>query len=340
MTRMVRLVADAQTQNPQLTVHGSLRPFVPAVLIGVVLLIAVPPLLGVPFSESFLRAMALLVAASPCALALGTPATILLAGVARAAHGGVLVKGGVHLENLGRLERQSPSTKPAPSPTESLVSRTSWPSAQRRTKFLRWQPRWRAAAAILWLRPSSRRPGNVGCAGSEPADVEAVNGKGIRATLGAQRIEIGNLKLFAGEAMSAEVTAQVERLESAGRTTMLVRADGRFAGVVGLMDTPRPGVAAVLAELRSLGVTKTVMLTGDNERVARAVAQAVGLEDVRASLLPEDKIRQWPTLSSNMGKAAMVGDGANDGPALARATVGIAIAGPAPTWRWKLRTLC
>ena len=76
-----------------------------------------------------------------------------------------------------------------------------------------------------------------------------MNGKGIRATLGTQRIEIGNLKLFAGEAMSAEVTAQVERLESAGRTTMLVRADGRFAGVVGLMDTPRIGVAAVLAEL-------------------------------------------------------------------------------------------
>ena len=154
-----------------------------------------------------------------------------------------------------------------------------------------------------------------------------MNGKGIRATLGAQRIEIGNLKLFAGEAMSAEVTAQVERLESAGRTTMLVRTDGRFAGVVGLMDTPRPGVAAVLAELRSLGVTKTVMLTGDNERVARAVAQAVGLEDVRASLMPEDKIAIVAGLVEQYGQAAMVGDGANDGPALARATVGIAMGG-------------
>jgi len=127
--------------------------------------------------------------------------------------------------------------------------------------------------------------------------------------------------------MSAEVTAQVERLESAGRTTMLVRADGRFAGVVGLMDTPRAGVAAVLAELRSLGVTKTVMLTGDNERVARAVAQAVGLEDMRASLLPEDKIAAVASLVEQYGQAAMVGDGANDGPALARATVGIAMGG-------------
>ncbi len=108
---------------------------------------------------------------------------------------------------------------------------------------------------------------------------------------------------------------------------MLVRVDGRFAGVIGLMDTPRPGVADMLAELRSLGVAKTVMLTGDNERVARAVAQTVGLEDVRASLLPEDKISAVVGLVEKYGQVAMVGDGANDGPALARATVGIAMGG-------------
>ena len=123
------------------------------------------------------------------------------------------------------------------------------------------------------------------------------------------------------------MTAQVERLEFTGRTTMLVRVDGRFNGVIGLMDTPRPGVAGMLAELRSLGVTKTVMLTGDNERVARAVAQAVGLEDVRAGLMPEDKIAAVASLVEQYGQAAMVGDGANDGPALARATVGIAMGG-------------
>ena len=98
-------------------------------------------------------------------------------------------------------------------------------------------------------------------------------------------------------------------------------------GVIGLMDIPRPGVAEMLAELRSLGVAKTVMLTGDNERVARAVAQAVGLEDVRASLMPEDKIAAVASLVEQYGQAAMVGDGANDGPALARATVGIAMGG-------------
>ena len=238
----------------------------------------------------------------------------------------MLIKGGAHLENLGRLtaiafDKTGTITEGKPRLTDivafgatenelltlaaALESRSGHPLAQAivaaaRGRGLRWD---------------------------EPADVEAVTGKGIRATLGAQRIEIGNLRLFAGEAVSAEVTAQVERLESAGRTTMLVRADGRFAGVIGLMDIPRPGVAEMLAELRSLGVAKTVMLTGDNERVARAVAQAVGLEDVRASLLPEDKIAAVASLVEQYGQAAMVGDGANDGPALARATVGIAMGG-------------
>ena len=327
LARMVRLVSDAQTQkSPTQNLTDRIeRIFVPVVLIGAALLIAVPPLFGFPFAESFYRAMAVLVAASPCALAIGTPAAVLSA-VARAAQLGVLIKGGAHLENLGRLtaiafDKTGTITEGKPRLTDivgfdatendvlalaaALESRSGHPLAQAivaaaRERGLRW---------------------------NEPADFEAVNGKGIRATLGARRIEIGNLKLFADEAMSADVSAQVERLEAAGRTTMLVRADGRFIGIVGLMDTPRAGVASVLADLRALGVTKTVMLTGDNERVARAVAQTVGLEDIRASLLPEDKIAAVADLVKEYGQAAMVGDGANDGPALARATVGIAMGG-------------
>ncbi|MEZ5604871.1 MAG: HAD-IC family P-type ATPase [Burkholderiaceae bacterium] len=162
---------------------------------------------------------------------------------------------------------------------------------------------------------------------NEPADAEAVTGKGIRATLDGRRVEIGNLKLFAGESVNKAVTDEVERLESGGRTTMLVRADGRFAGVLGLMDTPRAGVIGALATLRSLGIARTVMLTGDNERVARAVAKEVGLDEVRASLLPEEKVSAMASLVGEHGTVAMVGDGVNDAPALARATVGIAMGG-------------
>jgi Cd2+/Zn2+-exporting ATPase len=269
--------------------------------------------------------MAVLVAASPCALAIGTPAAVLSA-VARAARAGVLIKGGVHLENLGRLtaiafDKTGTITVGRPRLTDiaafgaaendllalaaAVESRSGHPLAQAvvaaaRERGLRWE---------------------------EAADAESVTGKGMRASLGARRIEIGNLKLFAGETVSADITAQVERLEAAGRTTMLVRADGRYAGILGLMDTPRPGMREMLAQLRGLGIAKTVMLTGDNERVARAVAQEVGLSEVRASLLPEDKVSAMASLVAQHGQAAMVGDGVNDAPALARATVGIAMGG-------------
>ena len=207
LARMVRLVSDAQTQkSPTQNFTDRIeRVFVPVVLIGAGLLIAVPPLFGFPFADSFYRAMAVLVAASPCALAIGTPAAVLSA-VARAAQAGVLIKGGAHLENLGRLtaiafDKTGTITVGKPRLTDivafgatenevlalaaALESRSGHPLAQAivaaaRERGLRWD---------------------------EPADIEAVNGKGIRATLGARRIEIGNLKLFAGEAMSAEVTA-------------------------------------------------------------------------------------------------------------------------------------
>ena len=327
LARMVRLVSEAQTQKSptQQFTDRFERTFVPIVLAGAALLIAVPPLLGLPFAEAFYRAMAVLVAASPCALAIGTPAAVLSA-VARAARGGVLIKGGAHLENLGAVtaiafDKTGTITEGRPRLTDiaafgvpedellalaaSLESRSGHPLARAivaaaRNRGLRWE---------------------------EATATESVTGKGIRATLGSRRVEIGNLKFFAGEAVSAEVQSQVQRLESAGRTTMLVRAEGRFAGILGLMDTPREGVREVLGRLKSLGVVKTVMLTGDNERVARAVAEQVGLGEVRASLLPEQKLEAVARLVEEHGRVAMVGDGVNDAPALARATIGIAMGG-------------
>jgi Cd2+/Zn2+-exporting ATPase len=327
LARMVRLVSEAQTQKSptQLFTDRFERVFVPAVLIGAGLLIAVPPFFGFPFADSFYRAMAVLVAASPCALAIGTPAAVLSA-VARAARAGVLIKGGVHLENLGRLtaiafDKTGTITAGRPRLTDIVAFDTP------ENEFL-------ALAAAVESRSGHPLAQAVvaaarerGLRWEEAADAESVTGKGMRASLGARRIEIGNLKLFAGETVSADITAQVERLEAAGRTTMLVRADGRYAGILGLMDTPRPGMREMLAQLRGLGIAKTVMLTGDNERVARAVAQEVGLSEVRASLLPEDKVSAMASLVAQHGQAAMVGDGVNDAPALARATVGIAMGG-------------
>jgi Cd2+/Zn2+-exporting ATPase len=327
LARMVQLVAEAQTDKSptQRFVTKFEKVFVPLVLIGVLMLIAIPPFMGFPFAESFYRAMAVLVAASPCALAIATPSAV-LAAVARAARGGVLIKGGVHLENLRSLsviafDKTGTITTGKPSVTDVVVlhgdeanllataasveSRSGHPLAQAVVQAARLRKlEWPAAS-----------------------DVQSVTGKGMHAVVSYAKVSIGNLRLFAEEVVPDAVREQVARLESLGKTTMLVRADGVFLGLLALADTARPGMPEVIARLALIGIRQTVMLTGDNEQVARAVAASVGITDVRAGLLPEDKLKVIDDLMHENKLVAMVGDGVNDAPAMARATIGIAMGG-------------
>jgi Cd2+/Zn2+-exporting ATPase len=327
LARMVQMVAEAQSEKSptQRFVARFEQVFVPLVLLGVLALIVVPPLVGIPFAESFYRAMAVLVAASPCALAIATPSAV-LAGIARAARGGVLIKGGVHLENLRTLsaiafDKTGTITTGKPSVTDvialagdeasllalaaSVESRSGHPLAQAVVQ---------AALARKLDWPVAR-------------DVQAVTGKGIQALVSGHKVIVGSLRLFGSEHVPEAVRAQVARLESLGRTTVLVRSDGEFSGLLGLADTPRPGMREVFSRLATLGVGQTIMLTGDNESVAKAVAAAVGIRHVRAGLLPEEKLQAIDELMRKHGQVAMVGDGVNDAPAMARATVGIAMGG-------------
>lgn len=327
LARMVQLVAEAQTEKSptQRFVTRFEKVFVPLVLVGVAALIVVPLLLGLPFAESFYRAMAVLVAASPCALAIATPSAV-LAGIARAARGGVLIKGGVHLENLRALsviavDKTGTITTGKPSVTDvialegdenhllsmaaSVESRSGHPLAQAVVQAAR-------ARQLDW--PSA-------------TDVQAVNGKGMHALVGSGKVSIGNLRLFENGDVPDAVRAQVARLQALGKTTMLVRTNDVFTGLLGLADTPRPGMPEVFARLAALGVDQTIMLTGDNEQVAKAVAASVGIGEVRAGLLPEEKLKVIDELVRAHRLVAMVGDGVNDAPAMARATIGIAMGG-------------
>jgi Cd2+/Zn2+-exporting ATPase len=161
----------------------------------------------------------------------------------------------------------------------------------------------------------------------DPEKVEAITGKGLRGEVDGQMVTIGNLRLFENEAIPEVIQQQMRRLQAEGKTIMLIQMDSQFLGVLGLADTPREGTREMLDHLHRLGIRKTIMLTGDNEIVGQAIAQAVGLDEVRSGLLPEDKVKAMEELAQSYGQVAMVGDGVNDAPAMARATVGIAMGG-------------
>ena len=332
LSRVMQMVAEAQSQQSptqQFTQRFTAR-FVPGVLIFVVLVIAIPPLFGwMPLQSSFYRAMLLLVAASPCALAIGTPASV-LAGIAQAARNGVLIKGGVHLENLGALKVMA--FDKTGTLTEGRFTLTdAIPLNGHHTDEL-----LRVAAAVeqqsnhplaLAVVQAAREKGLT----LPPADgLENVSGRGVRSAIEGQPVLIGSLKLFRetdGHPLDTNVAQTIERLEGEGKTTMAVSRNGVFLGVLALADAPRSGVKETLRRLQKLGIKKLVMLTGDNEKVARQIARKVGVTDVQADLLPQDKLDAIRRLQDAHGAVAMTGDGVNDAPALATATVGIAMGG-------------
>ena len=332
LSRVMRLVSEAQSQQSptQQFTQGFTRWFVPAVLIVTVLVATLPPLLGfMPFSQSFYRAMLLLVATSPCALAIGTPAAV-LAGIAQAARNGVLIKGGVHLENLGGLsvmafDKTGTITSGTFSVTDVLpVDGVTPDELLRVAAAVEQQSNHPLAQAVV------RAAREQGLALPQATGLDNVPGRGVRSTIGGQEVLIGALKLFTqadGHARHSALEQQMAQLEANGRSTMAVSRGGQFLGALGLADTPRTAVAETMQQLRGLGVRHLVMLTGDNNAVAQRIAKTVGVTDVRAELLPEDKLGAIKALQQQYGPIAMTGDGVNDAPALATATVGIAMGG-------------
>jgi Cd2+/Zn2+-exporting ATPase len=331
LSRLVKLVNEAQTQKSptQLLTDKFEKYFVPSVLALVVLLLGAFLVINETFSDSFYRAMAVLVAASPCALAISTPSAV-LSGVARAAKGGVLIKGGRPLEDLGVLtalafDKTGTLTEGKPKLTKVVplgnVSENELLKIAVAVENLSDHP---LAKAVV--RDGKERLNDTVI--PEASDLEAVLGKGIKASLGSDKIYIGNLDLFVDldeDKPSKEIEEQVRELEGGGNTTMLIRRNALYIGTIALMDTPRESAKATLAELKKIGIKRMIMLTGDNQKVADAVAKEIGLTDAWGSLLPEEKVKAIKELKEKESKVAMVGDGVNDAPAMANSTVGIAM---------------
>jgi Cd2+/Zn2+-exporting ATPase len=331
LARLVRMVneAEAQKSPTQRFTDRFERIFVPVVLASVFVLLFAFVVIDESFGDSFYRAMAVLVAASPCALAISTPSAV-LSGIARAARGGVLVKGGGPLENLGKLgaiafDKTGTLTEGKPRVTDVLpASAADEPGLLTVAIAVEGLSDHPLAAAVV--RDGRARLG-AGVTVPEATELRSITGRGLAARIGEDAAFVGKAALFAeieGPPVTPEVQAMIADLEERGRTTMVVRRGNHYLGAIGLMDTPRDAAAGVIRRLRTLGIARMVMMSGDNRRVAEAVSQQVGLDEAWGDLMPEDKVAAIQRFRAEQ-EVAMVGDGVNDAPAMAHATVGIAM---------------
>ncbi|MDE0936204.1 MAG: heavy metal translocating P-type ATPase [Mariniblastus sp.] len=336
LARVVVMVNEAENQQSETQRFAQRfeRTFVPVVLICVGALLFAWIFISETAGESFYRAMAVLVAASPCALAISTPSAV-LSGVARAARGGVLIKGGGPLEELGKIksiafDKTGTLTEGKPSVTDVVtangVSETELLVTAVSVERLSDHP----LAAALVRDAVDRLPAQLHP--SSPSFPSAENlvsktGQGVTASLNENFITIGKSSFFSSPNPSIEDQVffdSVANLERQGRTVIVVKQDDRFLGFIGLMDTPRAGAKKTITRLREIGIESMSMLSGDNQNVANAIAQSVGVNQAFGNLMPADKVEKIKLLQ-NDGPVGMVGDGVNDAPAMATANVGIAM---------------
>jgi Cd2+/Zn2+-exporting ATPase len=328
MARVIQMVEEAQSQkSPTQSFTDRFETiFVPTVLAIVVVAAIAPPLLGwLTWKAAILRALSTLVAASPCALALATPSAV-LAGIGQAARNGVLIKGGVHLENLGALQaialdKTGTITRGEPEVSDIVSIGIEERELLRLVAAVETRSTHPLAEAVV--RRAQREKLELPASG----ELQNLPGRGVQSEIGGNLVRIGNKKMFdeAGIAVPAELQTQLQNWGESGKPTMIASRGQTIIGALALADAIRPESRAALETLRQMGVSHLIMLTGDNARVAKNIAQSAGVTDFRGDLLPEDKVTALKKLLQKHGKVAMVGDGVNDAPALATATVGIAM---------------
>ena len=332
LARIIRSVQAAQAQRAptQLFVDRFARRYTPAVVVAAVLVAAVSPLVfGAAFIPWLYRALVLLVIACPCALVISTPVTV-VSGLAAAARRGILIKGGVYLE-LGRklrvvaLDKTGTLTLGRPALTDVVaLDGATKEGVLQLAASLDVHSEHPVASAIVaaWTNGAKPERGEL----LAVTDFESLTGRGVRGRMDGRSYFVGNHRLAEEkDACGPAVEAALQRLEAGGKTAVvLLTADGKALGVFGVADTLRETSVEAVRELHALGV-QTVMLTGDNPTTAAAIARQVGIGDARGGLLPEDKLAAVGELLARHGVVGMVGDGINDAPALARASIGFAM---------------
>lgn len=327
LARIGRAIEEAQLQRSpaERWVDRFARVYTP-IVIGVALVTSlVPPMIGLgPFTEWFYRGLAFLILACPCALVISTPVAVVSA-LARASAAGVLVKGGAHLEaaasvSVIALDKTGTLTQGKPR-VQSVVSFDGRSDDEVISMVAALESASEHPLARAIVDEAARRGLTY-----EPVDeFEAVRGFGVRGLVAGRRLAAGSPRLFADHPGSAATEDVVRQLEEKGQTLILLADTTNVLGILGLADVVRVETAAALAHLRSIGIRKIVLLTGDRSAPARAIATDLGITDVRSELLPVDKVAEVTRLGEREGAVAMVGDGVNDAPALACSSLGIAM---------------
>lgn len=323
LSKVVHLVEEAQDKKgkAQLFIDKFGKIYSPLVLVAAAGFALAPLVFDLPTVVWTTRAVVLLVAAAPCALIMSTPVAV-AAGIGRAGRDGVLIKGGIHLENLGRIkavafDKTGTLTKGEPVVTDLIALKdTEKELIAKAAGISQLSEHPLAQAVIAKAQDMNVQPVSA-------TNFRAIVGFGTQADVGNETVYSGKPKLFEQFGLDINLP-QSESLRQAGKTIMLVGTKDHFCGIIGIRDEVRPQAKAAVKQLHDMGI-KVIMLTGDNEGTAKAIAKELDIDDVRADLKPEEKINAIRDLESLYGKVAMVGDGINDAPALAGASVGMAM---------------
>ncbi|MCB1180677.1 MAG: cadmium-translocating P-type ATPase [Chlamydiia bacterium] len=330
LARIIRLVEEAKekrSKNEQ-WVERFAKVYTPLMLFFSILVMIIPPLLlGFPWFDWIYQGLVLLVIACPCALVISTPVSIVSA-LTSAARTGVLIKGGIYLETIGKikvlaLDKTGTLTYGHPE-VQTIVPLNQHTELELlvRAAALEQNSDHPLAKAIMKMAHAK----NIEIPSMKNFTI--IKGKGAEATLFGKQYWMGSHRLMHEEGQETEeVHAKAVALEDAGHSMIAIGTDDHVCGLISVADEPRREIAKTILALKELGIEKIVMLTGDNVQTAKAIAEHAGIEEYMANLLPEDKVNAVENLKQEVGAVAMIGDGVNDAPALACATLGIAMGG-------------
>ena len=325
LARIIHLVEQAQAQRApvQTVIERFGRVYTPAVIVlAAIVAVAGPLAVGGGWETWLYRSLVLLVVACPCALVISTPVSV-VAALAGAARKGVLIKGGAHLERASQVRCIAfDKTGTLTSGTPDVVNVVGLDASPEEVIGLAASVEQRSehpiAQAIL------RHAATLGIRVPAAVGVSALAGRGAEGSVGDVQVILGNHRLFEERRLCSDsVHEQLDAISALGRTPVLVASGGKAVGIIVIADTIRTTTRDAIDLLHQQGVESVVMLTGDGEATARAIAGDLGIDDVRSSLLPEDKVSAIEDLRRRFGSVAMVGDGINDAPALASADLGI-----------------